>query len=252
MNKWIIIPDVHGRAFWRKAVEGLAGQESEPENIIREWNEGDKVVFLGDYVDPYPWEGILPEEALKGLEEIIDLKRKNPDRVVLLLGNHDLGYLEPEICTCRRDSFRAGKLKRLFEDNLDLFDLVHIGTVSGRTVLFSHAGIAENWVRRRQDIVGADGQEFRPERLNEMLHGSPAEREALFRALADVSWSRGGSEPVGSPVWADVDEYLLGEPLLPGYYHIFGHTYQLYGPVHVGGQGVCVDCRKEYVVNPMD
>ena len=231
MGKLVIIPDVHGRPFWREAVKELDG----PRPDI------DKVIFLGDYVDPYSREGILPGEALAGLEEILDLKRKHPGEVVLLLGNHDLGYLEPDINTCRRDSFRAMKLEHLFEDNLELFDLVHIDTVAGRQVLFSHAGIAETWVRRRQDIVGRD---FRPERLNELLHGDPAGREALFCALADVSWHRGGYDPVGSPVWADVDEYLGGEPLLPGYYHVFGHTFQPFGPAYVGNQGVCLDCGK--------
>lgn len=229
MGKCIVIPDVHGRSFWREAVKELDGQA--------------KVVFLGDYVDPYRREGILPEEALAGLEEIIDLKKKYPDRVVLLLGNHDLGYLDPDINTCRRDSFRAMKLNRLFGENLDLFDLVHIDTISGKQILFSHAGIAVDWVRRHNDIVDAD----RPERLNELLHS--ADREALFRALADASWYRGGSAPVGSPVWADVDEYRNGTPLLPGYYHIFGHTFQPYGPVRVGDQGVCVDCGRAYIIN---
>ncbi len=75
MKNWIIIPDVHGRRFWRKAVEGLDTPG----------HEEDRVVFLGDYVDPYPWEGILPGEAVKELEDIIALKKRNPDRVVLLL-----------------------------------------------------------------------------------------------------------------------------------------------------------------------
>ena len=231
MKNLIIIPDVHGRTFWREAVEGIGDPG----------HEEDKVVFLGDFTDPYWQEGIYPEEAYAGLEEIVALKRRNPDRVVLLLGNHDLGYLDPDICNCRRDYDRAEKLMRLFEENLDLFDLVHVESRNGRRVLFSHAGIAQEWVRGWQDLLG---DEFRPERLNELLHGDSAGREALFCALADVSWYRGGSAPVGSPVWADVDEYLDGEPLLPGYYHVFGHSFDPHGPVSVGIEGVCVDCGK--------
>lgn len=212
-------------------------------------HEEDRVVFLGDYVDPYPWEGILPGEAVKELEDIIALKKRNPDRVVLLLGNHDLGYLDSYICSCRRDSIRAGRLKQLFEDNLDLFDMVHIDTESGKKVLFSHAGIGEGWVRRRQDIVCADGHTFLPERLNERLHGTKSERGLLFRALADASWYRGGSDPVSSPVWADVDEYRDGEPLLDGYYHVFGHSLHPGGPIHVGDKGVCLDCARAFVMN---
>ena len=35
----LIIPDIHGRSFWKKAVE---------ENIDRV----SKVIFIGDYLDP--------------------------------------------------------------------------------------------------------------------------------------------------------------------------------------------------------
>ena len=70
MPKCIIIPDVHGRRFWRGAVKG---------------NEEEKIIFLGDYVDPYNCEGILPGEAYDGLIDILEFKKAHPDNVVLLL-----------------------------------------------------------------------------------------------------------------------------------------------------------------------
>lgn len=233
MSKWIIIPDVHGRQFWRSAVRG---------------HEEEKIIFLGDYVDPYAWEEILPGEAFKGLRDIIAFKKEHPDNVVLLLGNHDLGYLDPSICTCRRDSYRAEKIRREFEDNLDLFDIVHIEDVDGGKVLFSHAGIAENWIKHRSKLVGKMNG-FRPEHLNEMLHGNQDERERLFLALADVSWYRGGLDKVGSPVWADVEEYLNGERLLGGYLHIFGHTLHEGGPINVRNYGYCLDCARAFILD---
>ena len=233
MSKWIIIPDVHGRQFWRSAVQG---------------HEEEKIIFLGDYVDPYAWEEILPGEAYKELRDIIAFKKEHPDNVVLLLGNHDLGYLDPSICTCRRDSYRAEKIRREFEDNLDLFDIVHIEDVDGGKVLFSHAGIAENWIKHRSKLVGKMNG-FRPEHLNEMLHGNQDERERLFLALADVSWYRGGLDKVGSPVWADVEEYLNGERLLGGYLHIFGHTLHEGSPINVRNYGYCLDCARAFILN---
>ena len=233
MSKWIIIPDVHGRQFWRSAVQG---------------HEEEKIIFLGDYVDPYAWEEILPGDAYKELQDIIAFKKEHPNNVVLLLGNHDLGYLDTSICTCRRDSYRSEKIRRKFEDNLDLFDIVHIEDVDGGKVLFSHAGIAENWIKHRSKLVGKMNG-FRPEHLNEMLHGDQAERERLFLALADVSWYRGGMDNVGSPVWADVEEYLNGERLLGGYLHIFGHTLHEGGPINVRDHGYCLDCARAFVLD---
>ena len=50
-KKILIIPDVHGRRFWRDAIES---------------DDYDKVIFLGDYLDPYPDEGIGPFTAQEG------------------------------------------------------------------------------------------------------------------------------------------------------------------------------------------
>ena len=41
----LVIPDVHGRTFWKEPVGKYI-------NVV------DRVVFLGDYLDPYPTEGM--------------------------------------------------------------------------------------------------------------------------------------------------------------------------------------------------
>ena len=76
MAKVLIVPDVHGRKFWHKAMEMI--------------DEVDQVVFLGDYLDPYSREGITFEDALIEFEEILDFKKAYPDKVVLLVGNHKI------------------------------------------------------------------------------------------------------------------------------------------------------------------
>jgi hypothetical protein len=58
----IVIPDVHGRTFWRQAVNEYLGKEH--------------ILFLGDYLDPYTYEGITPTDAYKVFHEIIELKSK--------------------------------------------------------------------------------------------------------------------------------------------------------------------------------
>ena len=233
MANMIIIPDVHGRRFWRDAVKG---------------HEEDKIVFLGDYVDPYEWEGITPGDAFLELKDIIAFKKAHPDNVTLLLGNHDLGYLDYAICTCRMSIALHGKIKRILKDNLDLFDLVHIADEPTGKILFSHAGIADSWVKKHADFL-KDSEEFRPERLNELLHGDEAERDLLFLSLSEVSPYRGGSDKVGSPVWADVQEFLDGEKLIDGYLHMFGHTLHEGGVIGVPENGFCLDCGRAFILN---
>ena len=94
----IIIPDIHGRDFWRWTVTHR--------------KEEDSVVFLGDYLDPYEDEWIYWSDAYKGLLDIIELKRANPEKVVLLLGNHDLHYLFPGIRGSRYNEYQAEKIRR--------------------------------------------------------------------------------------------------------------------------------------------
>ena len=147
MSDWIIIPDVHGRPFWRSAVLG---------------HEEDLIVFLGDYVDPYDWEGILSSAAYEELQDIISFKKDHPDNVILLLGNHDLGYLDRDICSCRMDLIREKEIGDLLRENLDLFDIVHLEESESGNVLFSHAGISERWVRNNTGYLPGLRQGLHP------------------------------------------------------------------------------------------
>ena len=231
MKEITIIPDVHGRPFWRPAVQAAS--------------PGSKIVFLGDYLDPYPWEGISPEESTGMLQEIIDLKKEHPDEVVLLLGNHDMGYLEPDINSCRRDHFGALKNRRILEDNLNLFQIAHVESIGSVPVLFTHAGVNVTWLARHRDVLGKGP--FDPEVLNTMLH-DPAKRNALYTILAEAVYMRGGDSASGSPIWADIDEYLTGEWLLPGYIHLFGHSMHEGGPAPAGNNGICLDCLHAFLL----
>ena len=73
----VIVPDVHGRTFWRKILD----------------NTEDQIIFLGDYSDPYPNEEFTHEDALRELSAIIEFKKSDLERVVLLIGNHDDHYI---------------------------------------------------------------------------------------------------------------------------------------------------------------
>ena len=174
---------------------------------------------------------------------MIEFRKAHPDNVVLLLGNHDLGYLDPSVCECRRDIFGAERNRRILEDNLDLFGLVHETSVDGRAVLFTHAGIRQDWARLN-DRLFPEGT-FKPERLNTMLH-DPAKRDDLMLTLSQVSAYRGGYDPVGSPVWADANEFVDTGDFLPGYLHVFGHTLHSGGPVPIRSGGWCMDCADAF------
>lgn len=222
----IIIPDVHGRTFWRDAVKG---------------NEDARIIFLGDYIDPYPYEGITPAQALAEFRDIVSFKNEHPERVTLLLGNHDLGYFDRDICEVRHDYLNEGAIRRLFQENLECFDLcIEETTPSGSSVLFSHAGVNPSWVSAHSELF-PDGT-FDAGRLNGLFHDVDSRRMVL-NALADISYHRGGDEDAGSPVWADLHEFEGSE--YEETFQIVGHT-QLRGKPVLCGTVLCVDCRKAF------
>lgn len=122
----IVIPDVHGRTFWRQAVQEFQGKE--------------QILFLGDYLDPYAYEGITPADAYKVFHEIIDLKKEHPDDITLLLGNHDLHYLNPEMEGGRMDYRRREQIIEDITVNANLFCIAESTTIGGKNYLFTHAG----------------------------------------------------------------------------------------------------------------
>lgn len=234
MEDILVIPDVHGRSFWKDAVK-----------CREDW----KIVFLGDYLDPYKHENIGKEQAIGNFKEILAFKKEHMDNVHLLLGNHDCGYLDNEICTCRHDWDNEAWIRSQFESNIDLFDIDWYveNSTGGADVLFSHAGIGKSWLRRLLKHCREDEKPW--DALNAMLHDE-SRRKELFVLLKRVSFFRGGYVPGGSIVWADVKEYELGynQPL-PDITQIIGHTQLELDPVKVAENVTCVDCRRGFILS---
>lgn len=87
----IVIQDIHGRNFWQAPVQEYIGREH--------------IVFLGDYLDPYPNERMTTDQAFRQLQYIVEFKEAHPDEITLLLGNHDIHYLSPLGKASRFDLF---------------------------------------------------------------------------------------------------------------------------------------------------
>lgn len=219
----LIIPDVHGRPFWHYAEE--------------HGEDFDKIIFLGDYVDPYSEEHISPLDALNEFKVILDFYEAHPDKVVLLLGNHDLHYYSShylDICACDRyDEVHADQLHALFTRENIPFQLAHEETIGNRRYLFTHAGVTEPWLRCNRRRIGQPDASH----LNRLLDTNEG-----IDTLAQAGLIRGGYHPTGSIVWADSDEIALSRPL-PNVYQIFAHSQQLYGRPIITDNYACIDCR---------
>ena len=242
--KYIVIPDVHGRDFWRDVVS-----EYIVDNDI-------KFIFLGDYLDPYDHEEI--DNEYQGLLDIIDYKKNYPDRFILLLGNHDLHYLTNEGRGSRWDYFNSKRNEETFRNNLNLFAMTHSEEINGKKFLFSHAGILPGWLYKNASYFNLetpdDLSEFKindwtdiPD-FNIMLYSNDL-RNKLFNSISDVSYYRGGGSQFGSIVWADYHEHLRQEDRIPGIIQVFGHTQQEKDPINIDNEAYCLDCRRVFCID---
>lgn len=234
----LIMPDIHGRTFWKDAIEQFPANEY-PHL---------KIIFLGDYLDPYSsLDGIDNEQAYNNFEEIL-VKAREDKRIELLIGNHDWHYFV-SLDTCRMDFARERQIERLFRDNMELFSLVKIHKIDGCKYMFTHAGISINWIYDIENLADNEMLNWKPsdlypvkeederwiwlnkiaglsethdfEILNECLKNYDTTFYSCVPSM--ISRERGGWNPHGSMIWADVHEHLYSEDI-PGFYQIFGHT----------------------------
>jgi hypothetical protein len=191
----LAIGDVHGRDAW-KDIEGT---------------QADHIIFIGDYVDPHLY--IPDAEVILNFEEIIDLKMQNPDRVSLLLGNHDIQYMyyPDHQCSGHRTDLQS-ILGDLYKKNTELFQIAW--QCEGH--LFTHAGVSRTWFTRHLATLAQYEQNSLAATLN-AIHQSE-DRKVLF----EVGYSRGGKYPSGGPVWADKAE--TEHDFLAGYHQVVGHS----------------------------
>lgn len=203
--KHIVIGDIHGRTVWK--------------DIVEKEKDTDKVVFVGDYVDSHD---IGIKKQVKNFKEILDYKKKNPDRVVLLFGNHDYHYL-PE--TVSRSETYSGFRYPLYKE---LSNRIKQGVVSGlfklcylyENILISHSGVTNTWCENNNiDLNNLE------ESINTLFKEDTY--SIRFNSINPNGKSMSMSDPYGdnvyqSPIW--VRPASLIHDGLGDYIHVVGHT----------------------------
>ena len=189
----IAIGDIHGSTYWKKIVK------SHPNS---------KYIFLGDYLDP-SGDDFNFNEIIGNLMEIIQLKKEQPDNVILLFGNHDLQYVTSAFERgTGYDWMLAGRYKRIFLDHFGLFQ----NACQIDDYIFTHAGISHKWFV--DDFKG----DIHANIADQLNNPKPEQLKALYRC-GEV---RGGDKgDTGGIFWADMSE--LENPL-QGYTQIVGHN----------------------------
>lgn len=128
--KILVVPDIHGS--WANIIPYIKANK----DLV------DKIVTLGDYVDD--WDDRLNGLVMiNGFKQLIEMARAEPNKFVILIGNHDHSYISSQSCSGHRPQY-AAEYHRMFMDNMDV---IHVAALIDRC-LFSHAGISQLWYNR--------------------------------------------------------------------------------------------------------
>lgn len=245
-NNILILPDIHGRTFWKEPCKDIGLY--------------DKIIFLGDYIDPYKFEHIDIKNAIDNFKQIIHFKRQNMDKVILLFGNHDMPYAFKDyykfsLYHCRHSKEYHNIIANLFRKNIDLFQIAYVYN----NILFTHAGVESKWLEK---VVDCKSDNII--KIVDVLNHLTENKNGLLK-LFKIGRSRGGRDRNPSCIWADVEDMkwdtesdAKNEKPIHQIKQVFGHTLQAfydldghiaYGDVWQFGLCKMLDNAKAYLLN---
>ena len=158
---------------------------------------------MGDYVSTH--ENISEEQQCSNLEDILNYKEVNPDKVILLRGNHDLDHLGYYWAECSGHFDEVGKYMVSIKDRF-LADTQWV-YVEGN-IIFSHAGISKTWFSN-----------FAFEDINFLNNCQPSEKFGFTPSSYSDYYGNSITQPC---VW--IRPNALISDALNGYIQVVGHT----------------------------
>lgn len=193
--KYLILGDVHGRTIWKDIID-----KEVP----------DKIIFLGDYVSSH--EGIDSDQQIEELYAILDYKENNPDKVILLRGNHDMQHLGYYWAECSGLNMRVLQYMSTNDVRgwyLSLTQWVYID--EELKTIFSHAGVSTVWMEKVAKITSIYD-------INSM------EPDKKFGFTSNRFSDYCGESPTQPPTW--IRPRTLATCNVEGYDQVVGHTPQ--------------------------
>jgi hypothetical protein len=198
MNNEIIgaLGDIHGRTIWKEIIN------KNPQ--ITKW------VFMGDYFDTH--DDVTPEQQIENFLEIIEFKKANMDKVVLLIGNHDFHYTGYAYSTY--SGYQYGAAPRIKEILLDVLsnELMQM-CYKNDIYVFTHAGVTKTWAETNNiDLNDMENS------INELFKTRPM----VFDFTMGDNYSQTGNDITQTPIW--VRPQALLTDAIEDIIYIVGHT----------------------------
>jgi hypothetical protein len=219
--KIIAVGDTHGRDIW--------------ENIVKVEEDFDKFIFIGDYFDTR--EDIDVSIQIKNFSKILEFKKSNPDKVFLLMGNHDYHYLKG--CGETYSGYQhyaAMDINEVLQPALTS-GYLQVCHVYGEYI-FSHAGLTNTWCENNDiDLYN----------IEESVNVKLLKKMEAFRFEYGENLDRTGDDVTQSPIWVRIPS--LFKDMVKGFTYIIGHT--TVKQMHMANNIIAIDClgtSNEYLV----
>ena len=219
--KIIALGDTHGRDIWKQ--------------IVKVEEDFDKFIFIGDYFDTR--EGIDASTQIQNFKEILEFKKANPDKVFLLIGNHDFHYLKG--CGETYSGYQQYAA-------MDINEVLQPAVTSGHMqichvfdeYIFSHAGLTNTWVENNEiDLYN----------IEESVNLRFMKNMESFKFEYGENLDRSGDDVTQSPIWVRIPS--LFRDMVKGFTYVVGHT--TVKEMHMASNIIAIDClgtSNEYLV----
>lgn len=196
--KIIAIGDTHGRSIWKKVRE----QEQ----------DFDKFVFIGDYFDSR--EGIQHHDQADNFKDILLWKKEEPEKVVLLIGNHDYHYIsgvgDEEYSLYSMALYRIANPLLMGALEKDWMQICY----QSYNLMFSHAGVSTVWLENKGISVDADLEQ----NINQLFKDDIKQ----FKFITNMEWSYNGNDVTQSPIWIRPQSLLKSH--IEDSFNVVGHS----------------------------
>ncbi len=219
--KIIALGDTHGRDLWKQ--------------IVKVEEDFDKFIFIGDYFDTR--EGIDASTQIQNFKEILEFKKANPDKVFLLIGNHDFHYLKG--CGETYSGYQQYAA-------MDINEVLQPAVTSGHMqichvfdeYIFSHAGLTNTWCENNEiDLYN----------IEESVNVRFMKNMESFKFEYGENLDKSGDDVTQSPLWVRIPS--LFRDMVKGFTYVVGHT--TVKEMHMASNIVAIDClgtSNEYLI----
>jgi hypothetical protein len=143
--------------------------------------------------------------------------------VTLLIGNHDFHYTPT--AGIFGDQYSGYQKKKAMEigyelqKNMHLLQMAHAEKLQYETVLFTHAGVTNTWIKRTMGLTTTDEVSLVGIPIDEYINNVWQHKPNLFLFNGIDPF---GDDVTQSPIWVRPDS--LSNDALPGYVQVVGHT----------------------------